>query len=44
MDDFFVNSTINNYRLQQKLKNNINAYYDIGFPEELKTADIEPKF
>ena len=44
MDDFFVKSTINNYRLQQKLKNNINAFYDIGFPEVLKTADIEPKF
>ncbi len=44
MDDFFINSTINNYKLQQKIKKNINAYYDIGFPEELKAGDIEPKF
>ena len=44
MDDFFVKSTIDNFKLQQRLKNNINAYYDIGFPEELKTADIDPKF
>ena len=44
MDDFFVKSTLNNFRLQQRLKSNINAYYDIGFPEELKTADLDPKF
>lgn len=44
MDDFFVKSTINMYKSQQKLKNNINAYYDIGFPEELKSPDIVPKF
>jgi len=44
MDDFFVKSTINMYKSQQKLKNNINAYYDIGFPEELKAPDIVPKF
>ena len=44
MDDFFVKSTLNNFRLQQRLKNNLNAYYDIGFPEELKAADLDPKF
>jgi len=44
MDNFFVKSTINMYKSQQKLKNNINAYYDIGFPEELKSPDIVPKF
>jgi hypothetical protein len=44
LDDFFVNSTINNYKLQQKLNNNINAFYDIGFPEELKAGDFDPKF
>ena len=44
MDDFFVKSTINMYKSQQKLKNNINAFYDIGFPEELKAPDIVPKF
>ena len=44
MDDFFVQSTLNNFRLQQRLKSNINAYYDIGFPEELKAADLDPKF
>ena len=44
MDDFFVKSTIDMYKSQQKLKNNINAYYDIGFPEELKSPDIDGKF
>ena len=44
MDDFFINSTINNFRLQERLKNNLNAYYDIGFPEELKSTDLDPKF
>ena len=44
MDVFFVKSTLNNFRLQQRLKSNINAYYDIGFPEELKAADLDPKF
>ena len=44
MDDFFVKSTLNNFRLQQRLKNNLNADYDIGFPEELKAADLDPKF
>ena len=44
MDDFFVKSTINNFKLQQRLKNNLNAYYDIGFPEELKADDLDPKF
>ena len=44
MDDFFIKSAINIYKSQQKLRNNINAYYDIGFPEELKAPDIVPKF
>ena len=44
MDDFFVQSTLNNFKLQQRLKNNLNAYYDIGFPEELKTSYLDPKF
>ena len=44
MDDFFVKSTINNFKLQQRIKNNLNAYYDIGFPEELKTSDFDHKF
>ena len=44
MDDFFVKSTINNFKLQQRIKNNLNAYYDIGFPEELKMSDLDPKF
>lgn len=44
MDDFFIKSTLNNFRLQQRLKNNINAYYDIGFPEELKTTNLDPHF
>ena len=37
MDEFFVNSNIEIYKTKNKLKNKINAYYDIGIPEELKS-------
>ena len=40
MDDFFVNSSINLKNSQQRLIDNINAYYDIGFPDELKDTQI----
>ena len=40
MDDFLLNSSINLKNSQQRLINNINAYYDIGFPEELKDTQI----
>ena len=44
MDDFFVQSTLNNFKLQQRIKNNLKAFYDIGFPEELKSTDINSEF
>jgi len=40
MDDFFVNMSIDLKNSQQRLLDNINAYYDIGFPDELKDKDL----
>ena len=40
MDDFLVNASMNFKNSQLRLKENINAYYDIGFPDELKDKQI----
>ena len=36
MDDFLVNLSIDFNNKEKNLRNNANAYYDIGFPDELK--------
>ena len=40
MDDFLVNLSIDLKNSQQRLLDNINAYYDIGFPDELKDKEL----
>ena len=40
MDDFLVNLSIDLKNSQQRLVDNINAYYDIGFPDELKDKEL----
>ena len=44
MDDFLVNASMNYKTSQLRLKDNLNAYYDIGFPEELKDKEILNNF
>jgi len=41
MDDFLFDLSMNLKNSQAKLKDNINAYYDIGFPDELKENKLE---
>ena len=36
MDEFLDNLSLNLNKYRKRLKDNINAYYDIGFPDELK--------
>ena len=41
MDDFLFDLSMNLKNSQTKLKDNINAYYDIRFPDELKENKLE---
>ena len=44
MDEFLVNLSIDLKNSQKRLLDNINAYYDIGFPDELKDKQILNNF